>query len=69
MVCQMRVMAAEPKFTYTTVRVVHGVHGHTTSLGPRVALDSELVLGTRSLCSSSQHPVILPSQLVTCGNQ
>lgn len=37
--------------TYTTVRVVHGVHGNTTSLGPAVTLDSELVLGTRSLCS------------------
>jgi hypothetical protein len=33
----------------TTVRVIDGVHGNTTSLGPRVALDSELVLGTRSL--------------------
>lgn len=33
----------------TTVGVVHGVHGHTTSLGPAVALDGELVLGTRSL--------------------
>lgn len=30
--------------------VIHGVHGNTTSLGPRVALDSELVLGARSLC-------------------
>jgi hypothetical protein len=30
--------------------VIDGVHGNTTSLGPRVALDSELVLGTRSLC-------------------
>jgi hypothetical protein len=29
--------------------VIDGVHGNTTSLGPRVALDSELVLGTRSL--------------------
>lgn len=29
--------------------MVNGVHGNTTSLGPRVALDSELVLGTRSL--------------------
>lgn len=35
--------------TYTTVRVVHGVHGHTTGLGPAVALDGELVLGARSL--------------------
>lgn len=34
----------------TTVRVIHGVHGNTTSLGPRVALDGELVLGTGSLC-------------------
>ena len=29
--------------------VIDGVHGNTTSLGPRVALDSELVLGTGSL--------------------
>lgn len=29
--------------------MINGVHGNTTSLGPRVALDSELVLGTRSL--------------------
>jgi hypothetical protein len=29
--------------------VIDGVHGNTTSLGPGVALDSELVLGTRSL--------------------
>lgn len=29
--------------------MVDGVHGNTTSLGPSVALDSELVLGTRSL--------------------
>lgn len=29
--------------------MIHGVHGNTTSLGPRVALDSELVLGARSL--------------------
>lgn len=33
----------------TTVRVIDGVHGNTTSLGPRVALDGELVLGTTSL--------------------
>lgn len=33
----------------TTVRMVDGVHGNTTSLGPAVALDGELVLGTRSL--------------------
>jgi hypothetical protein len=33
----------------TTVRVIHGVHGNTTGLGPRVALNSELVLGARSL--------------------
>jgi hypothetical protein len=33
----------------TTVRMVDGVHGNTTSLGPAVTLDSELVLGTRSL--------------------
>ena len=36
-------------FTYTTVRMVHGVHGHTTSLGPAVSLDGELMLSTRSL--------------------
>lgn len=29
--------------------VIDWVHGNTTSLGPRVALDSELVLSTRSL--------------------
>lgn len=40
--------------TYTTVGMVDGVHGNTTSLGPRVALDSELVLGTRSLCKWNQ---------------
>lgn len=34
----------------TTVGVVDGVHGNTTGLGPRVALDRELVLGTRGLC-------------------
>jgi len=34
----------------TTVRVIDGVHSNTTSLGPRVALDGELVLGTRCLC-------------------
>jgi len=33
----------------TTVRMVDGVHGNTTGLGPAVALDSELVLGARSL--------------------
>jgi len=33
----------------TTVGMVDGVHGNTTGLGPAVALDSELVLGTRSL--------------------
>jgi hypothetical protein len=36
--------------TYTTVRMVDGVHGNTTSLGPAVTLDSKLMLGTRSLC-------------------
>ncbi len=34
----------------TTVRMVHRVHGNTTSLGPRVALDGELMLSTRCLC-------------------
>jgi hypothetical protein len=29
--------------------VIDGVHGNTTSLGPRVALDGELVLGARGL--------------------
>lgn len=29
--------------------MIDGVHGNTTSLGPRVALDGELVLGARSL--------------------
>ena len=31
------------------MRMVDGVHGNTTSLGPAVALDSELMLGTRGL--------------------
>ena len=34
----------------TTVGVIHGVHGNTTSLGPGVALDGELVLGATILC-------------------
>lgn len=38
--------------TYTTVRMVDGVHGNTTSLGPAVALDGELMLGTRGLCNT-----------------
>ena len=33
----------------TTVRVVDGVHSHTTSAGPRVPLDLELVVGTTGL--------------------
>lgn len=33
----------------TTVRVINRVHSHTTSTGPRVALDSELVVSTTSL--------------------
>jgi hypothetical protein len=33
----------------TTVRMVDGVHGNTTSLRPAVTLDGELMLGTRSL--------------------
>lgn len=33
----------------TETYVIDGVHGNTTSLGPRVALDSELVLGTTGL--------------------
>lgn len=36
----------KPGITY----MVNGVHGNTTGLGPRVALDSELMLGTRGLC-------------------
>ena len=42
----------------TTVRMVDGVHGNTTSLGPRVALSSELMLCSRGfeerlVCSSA----------------
>merc|ERR1712023_346876 len=33
----------------TTMRVLHGVHGATTHLGPAVALDTVLVVGTASL--------------------
>lgn len=33
----------------TTVRVVDGVHSHTTSAGPRVPLDLELVVSTTGL--------------------
>ena len=33
----------------TTVRVVNGVHGHTTSARPAVALDAVLVVGTAGL--------------------
>jgi len=33
----------------TTVRMVDGVHGNTTSLGPAVALDGELMLCARGL--------------------
>lgn len=33
----------------TSVGMVDGVHGHTTSLGPSVALDGELMLGARRL--------------------
>lgn len=36
----------------TTVGVIHGVHGNTTSLGPGVALDGELVLRAASLCGN-----------------
>jgi len=46
----------------TTVRMVHRVHGNTTSLGPRVALDSELMLSTRCL----QHRLVCSS--TTCNN-
>jgi hypothetical protein len=34
----------------STVRMVDRIHGNTTSLGPAVALDGELVLGARCLC-------------------
>ena len=34
----------------TTVGMVDGVHGDTTSLWPGVALDCELMLCTRCLC-------------------
>jgi hypothetical protein len=30
--------------------MVDGIHGNTTSLGPGVALDGELVLSARGLC-------------------
>lgn len=33
----------------TTMRVIYGVHGHTTSAGPRVALHLELVVGITGL--------------------
>jgi len=33
----------------TSVRMVDGIHGNTTSLGPRVALDGILMLGPRCL--------------------
>merc|ERR1719230_1119109 len=33
----------------TTVGVLHGVHGHTSHLGPRVALHAVLVVSTTSL--------------------
>ena len=32
--------------------MIDGIHGNTTSLGPRVALDSELMFGTGGLCKS-----------------
>jgi hypothetical protein len=38
--------------------MVNGVHGNTTSLGPAVTLDSELVLGTRSLCNEGQQSIL-----------
>ena len=47
--------------------MVDGVHGNTTSLGPAVTLDSELVLGTRSLCNGGQQ--FNPSQLDTLGKR
>lgn len=62
--CQLCATERETGFTYTTVRVINGVHGNTTSLGPAVTLNSELVLGARSLCSNCQ-PRILPT-ISTC---
>jgi hypothetical protein len=41
--------AGRSERTYTTVRMIDGVHGNTTSLGPAVTLDGELVLSTRRL--------------------
>lgn len=40
--------------------MVDGVHGNTTGLGPAVALDSELVLGARSLCRNLLENHVLP---------
>ena len=34
--------------------MVDWIHGNATSLGPRVALDSELMLRTGCLCKSDQ---------------
>lgn len=48
----------------TTVGMVDGVHGNTTSLGPAVALDSELVLGTRGLCCGVSNQIYTNSNLV-----
>ena len=39
--------------------VINGVHSNTTSLGPRVALDSELMLGARSLCKKLSANIFL----------
>ena len=33
----------------TTVRVIDGVHGNTTSTGPAVALGSELVVVSKNM--------------------
>lgn len=41
----------------TTMRVVHGIHGHTTHLGPLVTLGTVLVEGTASL----QHGLVRTS--------
>ena len=46
---RISVSEPEPELGLGTY-MVDGVHGHTASLGPRVALDSKLVLGTRRLC-------------------
>lgn len=65
--CQCCLIAIKVEKTYTTVRVINGVHGNTTSLGPAVALDSELVLGTRGLCLQLLAKFPHPKSGKTCG--